>query len=206
MAEVWTPPGVEPVWNRPIGRNVKFLYRALSGVLKPSATPPPNPQTGDLWAYNGISGQVWMFTFDASQPTYKWMFVGGPPYTTHNESVDTLGASGWQTAALMTVPLTGNFNLSFSASLGASPAANTAITWATTIGDGTTAYGYPWELLNYFQSGATLSTPWIFTSGCLGGAKVMTAGTVLKLNQGLAGWQCTSYERTVNITPIAVLP
>lgn len=44
-----------------------------------ATTPPASPVSGNVWVYTGISGQYWVFIYDSSQATYKWMFVGGPP-------------------------------------------------------------------------------------------------------------------------------
>ena len=35
MAEVWTPPGAEDIWNQPLGRNVKFLKQIADARYPP---------------------------------------------------------------------------------------------------------------------------------------------------------------------------
>jgi hypothetical protein len=43
--------------------------------------PPGSPSTGDIWIATAVdaAGMAWMFRYDSSQTTYKWVFVGGAP-------------------------------------------------------------------------------------------------------------------------------
>jgi hypothetical protein len=65
-----------PTQNTQVGTT-----RAFPGDYRPSigVSPPGSPQAGDEWIYNGTAGVYWRFVYDATETTYKWKFVGGPP-------------------------------------------------------------------------------------------------------------------------------
>ncbi len=43
--------------------------------------PPASPSDGDIWIATSVdaNGTVWQFRYNASETTYKWEFIGGPP-------------------------------------------------------------------------------------------------------------------------------
>src|ERR1019366_3491673 len=62
-----------------------------------AAGPPASPATGDIWVATAVdaNGTCWQFQYDASQTTYKWMFIGGPAVgksISTDESTTTTGS------------------------------------------------------------------------------------------------------------------
>lgn len=59
--------------------------------------PPAGPNDGDVWIATNCdpnnSGVTWAFSYDASQPTYKWVFIGGGEIELQ-QSWGTSGAPG----------------------------------------------------------------------------------------------------------------
>lgn len=53
--------------------------RITAGAM--ASGPPGSPVTGDIWIATAVDGNgtAWMFRYDSTQTTYKWVFVGGAP-------------------------------------------------------------------------------------------------------------------------------
>jgi hypothetical protein len=77
------PAATEPVASG--AANIQALASAVDLRLTPvpSTTPPVAPVDGQLWAIpvDAANGVVWLFRYNPAAPTYKWEFVGGPPWT-----------------------------------------------------------------------------------------------------------------------------
>lgn len=58
--------------------NVMEAGIELAGVFGTSSTPPGSPSDGMLWRYSPSTGVNWLFQYDSSLATYKWVFLGGP--------------------------------------------------------------------------------------------------------------------------------
>jgi len=70
------------------GTNAGLIWSGAAWVAGPKTTtstmaggPPGAPVTGDIWIATAVdaAGTAWMFQYDSTQATYKWVFIGGAP-------------------------------------------------------------------------------------------------------------------------------
>lgn len=89
--------------TRPVGGSkpgINFTSQDLS------LGPPSNPLNGDIWYATNVdsNGTVWQFRYNAgSSSTYKWEFVGGPPFI-HEVDASETTTTAWATLVDLTTP------------------------------------------------------------------------------------------------------
>lgn len=115
--------------------------------------PPAGPVDGEIWIATAVLGSSarWMFQYNSGEPTYKWLFVGGSPYTVASQpginvsALTQIGALGWfYDPAVLTNPLRagqyiGDAITLFSFNGGAATGMQTTTGFVTpnNVGDGT---------------------------------------------------------------------
>lgn len=89
----------------------RSTFNSPINVVGPSMTtsalssgPPSNPTDGDIWIASGVdtAGTRWQFQYNAgSTSTYKWEFIGGPPFI-HEVDPQEFTSSAWPTLVDLT--------------------------------------------------------------------------------------------------------
>ena len=173
----------------------------LTGRFYEGATPPANPQDGDLWLLDLGGSTRWVFRYNAgSASTHKWEFLGGPPVRGHVAAAEALGsANAWTNLATVgpsfAVPRAGDYHVD-----GAAWARNTEVGRQMMIGaainDGTPVapHGY------VHAPGANYETNpnWVkSTLACV-------AGDAIRMRYFQSGGSTTFTHRALSVMPVRV--
>lgn len=125
--------GVANVYDTsPAGLGLSPAYLASASASASSSTStsgtifPTSPADGEVFIYtaDGTNGVKWAFQYDSSQPTYKWVFVGGAPLSSQVDTSESTTSATY--AALATagpsiiVPFAGDYDVLTAARFSAS--------------------------------------------------------------------------------------
>jgi hypothetical protein len=168
------------------------------------SSPPGSPSDGDLWIYNGLSGIYWQFIYDSSETTYKWKFVGGPPFTASDTGdVSTAGNTWIGFSGVVATPRAGDYIVQFGDSIGNSigasgPSLN--IFWDVQLGNGSTLYDE--AVFTRFVSTASGVQNTFFTRS-RGPIRLnaIPASTTFQLFYTVTNWDLISYNRHISFYP-----
>lgn len=106
---------------------------ALAGVTGTASTPPASPVDGMLWRLPAASGSgiYWLFQYDSSQATYKWVFIGGPPMSHEILTDETTSSTTYvdltTVGPTLTLPRGGDYKTEFGAQMYNATGSNAAV-------------------------------------------------------------------------------
>jgi hypothetical protein len=183
----------------------------------PSTTLPATPYDGQLanLTVDTVLGVSWQLRYNAaSASTFKWEFVGGPPWLASQTNLSGPGVNGWgdgnvpNTGPALVVPRAGDYYVSCSAMAGHSPVTTVplgvgigAVVGANTPAISASAYGW---LPDAPSAGSTTYTVTLVVANCR--MNSLGAGADLRMRYyGDANYTKATYdERRLALVPIRV--
>jgi hypothetical protein len=193
--------------------NIQALAQAIEPMIQAvpaaSATPPAAPVAGQFWNFpaDAANGVRWIFAYDPTQATYKWVFVGGSRLFAFVNAPHPLNAgtlSAWMetnpAGPDIVVPRAGKYLASYGAT-----AVNGSGTLATFVGVGAADVSTgAWGPLGVSEADTIPAG----TRSTINGESAITltvAAHVLRFVAEQIGAQLTYDARYLSLLPVAVI-
>lgn len=201
------PTGI-PYSNLSLGASVQQSDMAAGNKITAQAMasgPPSSPSTGDIWIATAVdsAGTAWMFRYDSTQTTYKWVFCGGIgmyAIVTTFESTSVSSPTFTDLATVgpsITIARAGDYQIEYGFQAGGNSGANAQ---AAVIGNGS-GLGLPLAITQAANAGGG-----IFTASMIAKATGLSASEVVKLEYNTTNGVSTNFQnRYLRITPIRVI-
>lgn len=174
-----------------------FVRSAVAAAR--GSSPPASPVDGDRWIYKG-SDFYWEFEYDSAETTYKWKFIGGPPLSAYNGTDRGTTGTTTFTDPVVTVPLAGDYLVSYSVLLDGNPNVNTQTTWnvflwkndTTELTDSRVNFSFVADVGGFVEqrTGASVNVPQNFA-----------ASDTIKMRGTPTNWDFTTRHREISIIP-----
>lgn len=117
----------------PTRTDVIWVDTSDTGAIKRVSSLPSNPYDGQEVSYQTadmlVNGFAWHLRYNASGNTYKWEYLGGPPYGVNvdaNENYSSNVFGNLTTAENLVVPLSGLYVVTYGAGISSGSGTSTA--------------------------------------------------------------------------------